>query len=75
MNLIRLILIFILLAIVWQLLKRWLTNQTQSRQQPPTENLQQMVRCEECGLHIPKQEALLENGKYFCCPEHRDRHK
>lgn len=75
MNLIRLLLIFILVAIVWQLIKRWLANQSQTRQKTSSENLQQMVRCEECGLHIPKQEALVEKEKYFCCQEHRDKHK
>lgn len=72
MNLIRLLLILILCAIVWQFLKRWLAGPSQDQTRSSTENLQQMVRCEHCGLHIPKQEAIVDRDKYYCCPEHRD---
>lgn len=30
-----------------------------------------MVRCHGCGLYIPKGEAIDENGRYYCCPEHQ----
>jgi len=32
---------------------------------------QNMVRCAQCGLHLPESEALSYQGKYFCCREHR----
>ena len=31
-----------------------------------------MVRCEQCGLHVPQGEALTKEGKSYCCEEHRD---
>jgi uncharacterized protein len=30
-----------------------------------------MVRCEQCGVHIPRDEAQIADGKYFCSDEHR----
>ena len=36
--------------------------------------VQQMVRCEVCGVHLPKRDAVQENGRYFCCDEHRRQH-
>ena len=30
-----------------------------------------MVRCAECGVHLPKQEALLAGAKWYCCAAHR----
>ena len=30
-----------------------------------------MVSCATCGLHVPREEALIQNEHYFCCEEHR----
>ncbi len=31
-----------------------------------------MVRCEQCGLHVPESEAVYRHGKAFCSREHAD---
>lgn len=32
-----------------------------------------MVRCAQCGIHLPRSEALLSaDGRTFCCAAHRD---
>lgn len=33
-----------------------------------------MVVCAQCGTHLPKPEALSQQGQWFCCTEHRDQH-
>ncbi len=33
-----------------------------------------MVRCAQCGVHLPTQEAIFANGKYYCCDAHRREH-
>ena len=30
------------------------------------------VCCYRCGTHITEPDALRFDGKYFCCPEHRE---
>lgn len=30
-----------------------------------------MVRCEVCQVNLPRSEALLSQGKFYCCDEHR----
>lgn len=35
---------------------------------------EKMVRCAECGVYLPRGESLLENGQFYCCAEHRQRH-
>ncbi len=30
-----------------------------------------MLRCEECGMHLPADEALPGKGGVFCSAEHR----
>ncbi|MGE8636701.1 MAG: PP0621 family protein, partial [Achromobacter piechaudii] len=29
-----------------------------------------MVRCAHCGIHLPRSEAVLLNGKTWCSTEH-----
>jgi uncharacterized protein len=30
-----------------------------------------MVRCQTCGVNLPRSEALLSKGHFYCCDEHR----
>ncbi|MCL4471551.1 MAG: PP0621 family protein [Sulfuricella sp.] len=30
-----------------------------------------MVRCAHCGVHLPRSEAVVSNGEFFCTNEHR----
>ncbi len=30
-----------------------------------------MVRCLHCGVHIPREEALGSEGRYFCSENHQ----
>jgi uncharacterized protein len=42
------------------------------RQGPRThKGNEDMVRCEHCGLHLPRSESLLASGKFYCSAEHQ----
>ena len=30
-----------------------------------------MVRCAQCGIHLPRGESLMTRGEVFCCTEHQ----
>jgi uncharacterized protein len=32
--------------------------------------IEPMVRCEACGIHVPKGDAIAGGGRYYCCAEH-----
>lgn len=34
--------------------------------------IQDMVRCDKCGIHIPIDEALKVDNKYYCSHDHLD---
>lgn len=36
---------------------------------------QDMVRCAQCGLHLPKREALASSGEFYCSERHRLQHQ
>lgn len=38
---------------------------------PPLPEPQRIVRCAECDLHLPEQDAIVDDGRHFCCVEHR----
>jgi len=33
--------------------------------------ISKMVRCEHCGIYLPREEALLSNDYYYCTQEHQ----
>ncbi|NML15178.1 PP0621 family protein [Azohydromonas caseinilytica] len=40
------------------------------RPEPP--QLEPMVRCSHCGVHLPRSEALMNpDGHAYCCAAHR----
>ncbi|MBI3772310.1 MAG: hypothetical protein HY272_06395 [Gammaproteobacteria bacterium] len=32
-----------------------------------------MIRCELCGLHVPRAEAVVRNNHNYCCEDHANR--
>ena len=70
------LLLFLLLVVVllWLLrgsLARW-RGRPSAPPGPPTETPQPMLRCAQCGLHLPRDEALPGRGGAFCGDAHRD---
>lgn len=63
----RLILIIIIIALVYWLLKSY-SKQAPKQDEPA--KTQDMVSCAHCGVHLPKNESLLVEGKYYCCAAH-----
>ncbi|MBI3562643.1 MAG: hypothetical protein HY080_13100 [Gammaproteobacteria bacterium] len=53
---------------------RQLVHKPTSRPAPPQPpNIEQMLRCELCGLHVPQSEAIASKGHTYCCDDHRRR--
>jgi len=38
----------------------------------PATKVEGMVACAHCGVHLPASQALLGQGRPYCCVEHRD---
>ena len=34
-----------------------------------------MVRCAQCGVHMPRSESLMSGQTFYCTPEHRRLHQ
>lgn len=64
----RLLFLAIVVAVVYWLLKSY-------RKKLPGEDVtgqvEDMVRCVHCGVHLPKHESILAGGKFYCSDAHR----
>jgi len=66
------ILFFLLLALAIYLAWRFVQRKPLPRQHDESDPLRlPMVSCATCGLHVPREEALVQDERYFCCEEHR----
>ncbi|MCG8392408.1 MAG: hypothetical protein MI745_04935 [Pseudomonadales bacterium] len=77
MGLIRLLIIAALLYLAWRVGKRLLEQARQGRnsaQDNSSRGPQAMLKCAQCGVHVPSPEAFSHNGLHFCCQEHQRRY-
>lgn len=70
MGLIRIIVIALIVYLLIQIFKRWAANKSSTSEKLEEK---QMVQCEICSLHIPEDEALQRDGKFFCSQEHLEK--
>ena len=71
MGLIKVIIIFFIGWAIYGLYRRW-QSQLPKKTSTTDEKIDTMVKCENCGVHLPKQNAIEKNGQYYCCEEHAD---
>ena len=73
------ILFLILIAVLFFLLIRSFTRSLKKRREE-IEKAQRslegedMVRCVHCGVHLPRSESIVSEGKFYCSDEHRRLH-
>ncbi len=68
----RLLFLAAIIAIVYLLFKSY-------RRQLPKEDtlsgqVEDMVPCVHCGVHLPRRDGIQANGKFYCSEEHRRIH-
>lgn len=67
----RLLFLLAVVIIVYLLLKSY---RKQVPKQDVSASAEEMVRCAQCGVHLPKSESTLVSGNYYCCDAHRREH-
>lgn len=63
----RLIFIFVVIVVAYLLFKSY--RRQLPKQDEPAKG-QDMISCAFCGIHIPKSESLLVDGKNYCSTAH-----
>lgn len=68
-----LVLILVVGAVLWLMFGRRSRGQERTSTKPrrPPE-LEGMVTCAHCGVHLPRSESLTAGGRSYCGAAHRD---
>lgn len=74
MNLLRFILLVLAIWLIFRWVKRYVNRPSKTSSRIPPEP-SDMVRCEQCGLHIPKIEAVRDGDRYYCSRQHLEESK
>lgn len=69
MTKILLIILVTVLLVLW--FKHMGRRRDPGRKPPAPRQAEDMVRCKVCGVNLPRSEALLSKGEFYCCDEHR----
>lgn len=78
MGIIRILLVIAAIWLVWRLVSKVFAPPTHndtsntSRDTPNTSGAK-MLRCEQCGVHVPDTDAFTAKGHHFCSAEHQGR--
>ncbi|MFO8023857.1 PP0621 family protein [Thiohalophilus sp.] len=77
-GLVRVILLALLIWLIIRLYQRFKALGQQRRSASKKQSarpIENMVRCEQCGTHVPEKEALEQDGHYYCSRAHLPRHR
>lgn len=70
----KLLLIILVFALAWWVLGKYRRSIT--REDPPRAAIpEDMVRCEHCGVHLPRSESHASGDKFFCSEDHLRLHR
>jgi uncharacterized protein len=67
----RLLFLLAVVVVVYLLLRSY---RRQAPKQDAPAPAEEMVRCAQCGVHLPKSESILAGGSFYCSDAHRREH-
>lgn len=73
MRLLLLLLAVLGVVLWWKHQQRGAARPPDTPPPPPAPGPEAMLRCADCGVHLPASQALPGRGGVFCSPEHRAR--
>jgi uncharacterized protein len=63
----RILLLLIIVFLLWLIFRGFLRSQTKKTEVPAKTPIgEDMVACARCGVNLPRSEARLESGIYYC---------
>lgn len=69
MTKILVIVLITVLLVMW--LKRMGSKRDGAGRPPQAKAPEDMVRCKVCSVNLPRSEAILSQGQFYCCEAHR----
>ncbi len=69
-GILRLIILGLIIWLVIRLYRRLSSGTSGQKPDAAARPVENMVRCEVCGVHIPEKHALEKNHHYYCSQAH-----
>jgi uncharacterized protein len=71
-----LVLLIVVVCVYWFFKAQTRKAQTpDERSRGAAGSAEDMVRCAQCGVHLPRSESLMAGQIFYCTPEHRLQHQ
>ena len=67
--------LIVVVALLWLLRRGKASKGPGGGDARPATPKDEMVACLQCGLHLPRSDALPGRGGIFCCEAHRTAHE
>ncbi|BBP03419.1 hypothetical protein TPL01_09480 [Sulfuriferula plumbiphila] len=71
----KLLLLLVVGALIYWIIKSSGRSDGRADVSPQAKPPEDMVRCVHCGVNLPRSEAVLSRGEFFCGNEHRQLHQ
>jgi uncharacterized protein len=69
----KILVLVLVVALVWWVLRAY-RKRVDRRDAPPRVTGEDMVRCDHCGVHLPRSESLTTRGNFYCSADHQRQH-
>lgn len=71
-----LVIVLVVAVLVWLARsgRRRVERQGSGARRETASGAEPMVSCAHCGLHLPRSDALVADGAYYCDEAHREAH-
>jgi uncharacterized protein len=71
----KFLLLALVLVVVYWLIKAYKRKAGRSPRPSGGAKGEDMVRCAQCGVHLPRSESLMNDDLFYCTAEHRQLHQ
>lgn len=70
----KILLLAIGLLLAYWVLRAYRRKADRDAQSPPPADGEDMVRCAQCGVHLPRSDSIAARGSHYCSAEHERQH-
>lgn len=67
----KILLLLVIGFVVWAVIRGYRRSLGRPAAKTGERTVEDMVKCAQCGVNMPRSEAIYSSGDFFCTPEHK----
>jgi uncharacterized protein len=67
----KILLLIVIGFVVWVVIRAYQRSLNRATTPARSQTVEDMVKCAQCGVNLPRSEAIFSGGEFFCTPEHK----